>query len=243
MPAPLLSSSVARRVAPGRSRTARLARLHDALASIPPYLIADPTWEGVSARAAALGLVPGQAYGPRGVRREAMGDMPLIGEIIPVGFTFAPNGWAMCSGQLLPISEYDTLFTLIGTTYGGDGQETFAVPDLQGRFPVHMGQGPGLSSRVQGEAFGVESVTVTTSQMPTHSHGVGYATKAATGISPTGGVPAAVDLSQPARYGPVATGRLAATGVAGGSQPMDNMPPYLVLRFCISLFGIFPPQS
>ncbi len=232
-----------RRIVPGRSRTARLSRLRDALATIPPHLMADSTWDGVSARAAALGIVPGQAYGPRGVRREAMGDQPFVGEIIPVGFNFAPLGWERCDGQSLQIAEYDTLFVLLGTMYGGDGQNTFNVPGLQGRFPVHMGQGPGLSNRTQGETLGSESVTVTTPQMPAHTHGIGYATTAATDISPTGGVPAAVDVSQPARYGPVATGRLATSGVAGSSQPMDNMPPYLVLTFCISLFGIFPQQS
>lgn len=240
---PASSLPVGRRVAPGRSRTARLARLHDALTSIPPHLMADSTWDGVSARAAALGLVPGQAYGPHGVRREAMGFFPYIGEIIPVGFNFAPNGWVQCDGQLLSISEHDALFALIGTMYGGDGQSAFAVPDLRGRLPMHTGQGPGLSNRVLGQRPGSELATVTTAQMPAHSHGVGYATTAATDVSPTGSVPAAVDLSQPARYGPVATGRLATSGTVGGSQPMDNMPPYLVLRFCISLFGIFPAQS
>ena len=231
------------RIVPGRSRTARLSRLRDALASIPPHLLADSTWESVSARAAALGIVPGQVYGPRGVRREAMGGDAYIGEIIPVGFNYAPNGWVQCDGQLLQIAQYDVLFVLLGTRYGGDGQNTFGVPGLQGRLPVHLGQGPGLSTRTQGETLGSESVTVTSAQMPAHTHGVGYATTAATDTSPTGGVPGAVDLSQPARYGPVATGRLATSGTVGGAQPMGNMPPYLVLTFCIATQGIFPSPS
>src|SRR3954454_13257133 len=95
---------------------------------------------------------------------------PYVGEIRMFGGSFAPAGWAMCQGQLMPISEFDTLFNLIGSTYGGDGQETFAIPDLQGRLPVHQGTGSGLSTRVIGEKGGVESVTLTTQQMPSHNH-------------------------------------------------------------------------
>jgi microcystin-dependent protein len=168
---------------------------------------------------------------------------PFIGEIRMFGGTFAPNGWALCNGQLVAISEYDALFSLIGTTYGGDGQSTFALPDLRGRLPMHLGTGPGLSPRVIGEAFGAESVTLTAAQMPAHAHPLAAA-GAATLSSPQG-----------ARYGntganvtyldtaPTRAFASAAHVAAGGSQPHDNLMPSLCVNFIISLFGIYPQPS
>ena len=170
---------------------------------------------------------------------------PYIGEIRMFGGSFAPAGWAFCSGQLIPISENDALFTLIGTTYGGDGQETFALPNLQSRVPMHAGQGPGLSQNYQiGEMAGVESVTVTTQQMPNHSHAFVASQDLASSADPTGNLvaePALINLY----YGDVATTGLNAQAIlpVGGSQPHENMQPYLVINFIISLFGVFPTQN
>ena len=170
---------------------------------------------------------------------------PFVGEIRMFGGSFAPAGWAMCQGQLVPISENETLFNLIGTTYGGDGQETFALPDLQGRAPMHAGQGPGISQNYQiGEMAGVESVTLTTSQIPIHNHSVVASVDLANSSDPTNQIYAqstqilvytqdvASKFFNPNDLSP-----------AGGSQPHENMQPYLVITFIISLFGIFPSQN
>lgn len=169
---------------------------------------------------------------------------PYVGEIRMFGGNFAPAGWMFCQGQLLPISENDTLFTLIGTTYGGDGQSTFALPDLQGRLPLHAGQGPGLSQTYQlGEKGGVESVTLTTNQIPIHTHPL---TGAA--INGSQGGPANALLANSTLVTPYAPETpnvpMAANSISavGGSQPHDNFQPYLCVSFIISLFGIFPPQ-
>ena len=170
---------------------------------------------------------------------------PYIGEIRMFGGNFAPAGWAFCNGQLMPISENDTLFTLIGTTYGGDGQETFALPNLQGRVPVHQGQGPGISSNyVIGQAMGVESVTLTTQQIPSHNHPF-FASKAGGQQStPVDNIPASPPVAKIYRAG-VPSDQFPVTLVqpAGGSQPHDNLMPYLAVSFIISLFGIFPTQT
>jgi microcystin-dependent protein len=173
-----------------------------------------------------------------------MGE-PFIGEIRMFGGSFAPAGWAMCAGQLMPISQNDTLFNLIGTTYGGDGQETFGIPDLQGRFPAHMGQGPGISQTYQeGETFGVESVTITTNSMPIHNHAFLASTDLAGATDPTGNV-VAQPVSLNLFFGDVPGSALNASAVTlvGGSQPHENMSPFLVITFIISLFGIFPTQN
>ncbi|HET7843389.1 MAG TPA: tail fiber protein [Xanthomonadales bacterium] len=149
---------------------------------------------------------------------------------------FAPAGWAFCWGQLMPISENDALFTLIGTTYGGDGQETFALPDLQGRVPMHQG-----ASSIIGEKAGVESVTLTTSQMPAHSHALLASQDTADGSTIAGRMFGQVGATQVYREAlPTAPFAANALGPAGGSQPHDNMQPYLGINFIISLFGIFP---
>jgi microcystin-dependent protein len=168
---------------------------------------------------------------------------PFIGEIRMFGGNFAIQGWAFCDGSLLAISEYDTLFNLIGTTYGGDGQETFALPDLRGRAPVHMGQSAGTSSFVLGQQAGTESVTLTTQQIPAHTH-VPQASTNGGSDSPSGNVWGNSATGKP--YGPVPTNaalNAASVQSSGGSQPHDNMQPYLVVNYIISLFGIYPSQN
>jgi len=159
-----------------------------------------------------------------------------------VGFNFAPAGWATCDGQVMAISQNDTLFTLIGTTYGGDGQETFNLPDLRGRLPIHAGQGPGLSNKQIGESAGTETVTLTTQQIPLHTHLAQAQAGAGNQSTPNNGVWAA---SGQAQYG-AGTGSVAMKNTllstSGGSQPHDNMMPYTTITFIISLFGIFPTQ-
>lgn len=170
---------------------------------------------------------------------------PFIGEIRMFGGSFAPAGWALCNGATIPISENDALFTLIGTTYGGDGQETFNLPDLQGRLPIHAGQGPGISqSYLLGERGGVESVTLTTNQIPNHTHALTASTAIANSNSPTNQVLA--QSTQRALYtADAVTSNLAQNTltVIGGSQPHENCMPSLVVTFIISLFGIFPSQT
>ena len=163
---------------------------------------------------------------------------PFIGEIRMVGFNFAPAGWALCQGQLLAISENDALFNLIGTTYGGDGQTTFALPNLQSRVPVHQGSGFTL-----GEMAGVETVTLTLSQIPSHTH-VPQANSAGAATSPAGNVWANSAALQFAPAGsPLTPMNPGVMGSSGGSQPHDNMLPYLAINFIISLYGVYPTQS
>lgn len=166
-------------------------------------------------------------------------SQPYVGEIRMFAGNFAPVGWALCQGQLVAISENPTLFQLIGTTYGGDGQNTFALPNLQSRVPVHVGPGFAL-----GQAAGAESVTLTTSQIPAHSH-VPMCNSAA-GSSDTPAQmfwAAATGATNYDSGAPNVSMAPAAIGSSGGSQPHDNMIPFLVINFIISLFGIFPSQS
>lgn len=172
---------------------------------------------------------------------------PFVAEIRIFPFNFAPRGWAFCDGQLLPISQNTALFSLVGTTYGGDGRSTFALPNLQGRAPMHAGQGPGLSSRQMGETGGQETVTLTESELPMHSHTMSAQSGAASSRSPTGRT-----LAHPARgmtyaspsanLASLANETLAPAGAAGGGSH-NNMMPYLTLSFCIALQGVFPPRS
>lgn len=168
---------------------------------------------------------------------------PYIGEIRIFAGNFAPAGWMLCQGQLLPISENDTLFNLIGTTYGGDGQETFGLPDLQGRAPIHMGSN-GTSTYTIGQNGGVETVTLTTNQIPIHNHPYLASTDAGGAISPQDAVVGSetnVKLFRPqAATAPLNT---SAIGSAGGSQPHENIQPYLVINYIISLFGIYPSPT
>jgi microcystin-dependent protein len=152
---------------------------------------------------------------------------------------FAPAGWMFCEGQLLPISEYETLFNLIGTTYGGDGQSTFALPDLRGRIPLHQGNGFILA-----ETGGVETVTLTVSQIPAHSHPFLGTTSIATNGNPGGNVVAQPSTISPYLNAPPTVAMAPqASGGTGGSQPHNNFQPYLCVDFIISLFGIFPSQT
>jgi microcystin-dependent protein len=171
---------------------------------------------------------------------------PYVGEIRMFGGSFAPAGWAFCSGQIMPISENDVLFTLIGTTYGGDGQETFALPNLMGRVPIHMGQGRGLSNYIIGEMAGTETVTLTPQQIPAHNHTAQAQSGSGNQSSPQGGVWAAASTSIYTTTAPTPPSNNFNTSLinlAGGSQPHENMMPYLTISFIISLFGIFPSQS
>jgi microcystin-dependent protein len=164
---------------------------------------------------------------------------PYVGEIRMFAGNFAPAGWMFCEGQLLPISEYETLFNLIGTTYGGDGQETFALPDLRGRIPIHQGNGFTLA-----ETGGVEEVTLTVSQLPAHSHPFLVSTdiaNAALGETRVLAQSASVDLY--IEGVPNINLNAAMMGQVGGSQPHSNFQPYLCVSFIISLYGIFPQSS
>ncbi|MBV9070852.1 MAG: phage tail protein [Acidobacteria bacterium] len=170
---------------------------------------------------------------------------PYVGEIRMFGGSFAPAGWAMCAGQLMPISQNDTLFNLIGTTYGGDGQETFGLPDVQGRLPIHMGTNPQTGTTYQiGEMAGVEQVTLTTQQIPQHNHALVASTSGGTTGVPTGNVLASnLQVSLYSQFPPSNNFNAAAITSVGGSQPHENMMPFLVITFIISLFGIFPTQN
>jgi microcystin-dependent protein len=173
---------------------------------------------------------------------------PFIGEIMMFGGNFAPRGWALCNGQLLPIAQNTALFSILGTTYGGDGITTFALPNMQGRVPMHWGTGPGLTPHAIGESSGTESVTLVSSQMPAHTHLATASSTDGNSTSPANAVWAtAVDANsqQVSSYGTTANTTMSpqAFSLAGGSQPHDNMQPYLCVTFIIALEGIFPSRS
>lgn len=168
---------------------------------------------------------------------------PFIGEIRMFGGNFAPAGWAFCNGQLVPISENDALFNLIGTTYGGDGQATFALPDLQGRLPMHMGTGPGLSTRQIGELGGVETVTLTAQQIPVHTHAPQADSNGGNQTTPQNGIWASSASSRYSSSAPNLAMDSSLIGPTGGSQPHENMMPFLAISFIISLFGIYPSPT
>jgi len=173
-----------------------------------------------------------------------------VGEIRLFAGNYAPDNWALCNGQLLAVSEYQALFTLIGTTYGGDGVSTFGLPDLRGRIPVGQGLGPGLSARVIGQNGGTETVTVTSAQMPAHSHALLANTTTATDTTPSNSMlPGAI--TAPNTFYQLSTGTnpkmqtaaLAAVSQSGGSQPHSNLMPSLCVSFIIALNGIFPTRN
>ncbi len=179
----------------------------------------------------------------------------FIGTIQPFAFNFAPRNWALCNGQIMPIAQNTTMFALLGTTFGGNGQSTFGLPNLQGRMPIGMGQGPGLPDYSIGEASGSPSTVLTSNQMPSHTHAVQVqvggapsnpavapsATNQFLAASSAGGPLAAAiwsdALSSPANMGGVQA------GLAGGNQPMDIMNPYLALNFSIAILGLFPSRN
>jgi microcystin-dependent protein len=187
---------------------------------------------------------------------------PYIGQIIVAAFNFAPVGYALCDGQLLQIADYEALFQLIGTTYGGDGQTTFAVPDLRGRIPIGTGQAPGLASYTIGEASGAETATLNLTQLASHTHAINTSaftatTKCKNGLgdrqTPEGNLHAIEAAGATMPYSNATangtmnansaafTGAISVTSV-GGTDAHDNVQPYLSLNFCISLFGVFPSQ-
>lgn len=170
---------------------------------------------------------------------------PFVAEIRMVPFNFAPKGWALCNGQLLPISQNTALFSLLGTTYGGDGRSNFALPDLQGMAAMHPGQGPGLSLHDLGETGGAETVKLLESEMPQHSHSIKAVAAPGTVVSPAGAsfarAPGTASL-----YGAASgiSGNMSedTLGTVGGDIPHNNMQPYLTLNFIIALQGVFPPR-
>jgi len=185
---------------------------------------------------------------------------PFIGQIQAFGFNFAPRGWALCDGQLLSISSNSALFSLLGTTYGGDGRNNFALPDLRGRVSIHQGTGPGLTTRKMGSKGGSEWVTLTEAQMPSHNH-TGQATLsgkvkcnsgAGNADTPVGNSLATISrtnqYSNAGANADMADGTVDASGNlttsnAGGSQPHLNMQPYLTVNYCIALIGLFPSRN
>jgi len=170
---------------------------------------------------------------------------PFVAEIRIFPFNFAPTGWAWCNGQLLPLSQNTALFSLLGTTYGGDGKSTFALPDLQGRAPMHPGQGPGLSLHDLGESGGAETVTLLQSEMPSHNHAMRGATQDPA-LAKLVSSDASFALSQGgALYQATNDTALAPEAIApaGGDQPHNNLQPYLTFYFNIALQGVFPPRS
>jgi microcystin-dependent protein len=171
---------------------------------------------------------------------------PFVAEIRIFPFNFAPKGWAWCDGQLMPLSQNTALFSLLGTTYGGDGKSTFALPDLQGRAPMHPGQGPGLSLHDLGETGGSETVTLLESEIPAHTHALMGIAVAGNRTSPVNNTIARVAGATP--YLPPAGAPLVsmapeALAPAGGDQPHNNLQPYLTFYFCIALQGVFPPRT
>jgi len=169
---------------------------------------------------------------------------PFVAEIRIFPFNFAPRGWAWCDGQLLPLSQNTALFSLLGTTYGGNGKSNFALPDLQGRAPMHPGQGPGLSLHDLGETGGSETVTLLESEIPAHSHAQSASAADAISQSPNAEMLATgINISQYAVPGPLTPLSPNALAPAGGDQPHNNLQPYLTFYFNIALQGVFPPRT
>ncbi|AEE52994.1 phage tail protein [Haliscomenobacter hydrossis] len=166
---------------------------------------------------------------------------PFVAEIRIFPFNFAPKGWAWCDGQLLPLSQNTALFSLLGTTYGGNGKSNFALPDLQGRAPMHPGQGPGLSLHDLGETGGSETVSLLESEIPSHSHAVRTVNDSGLNNDPSNALVARASI-----YNATLTSTAMspnALAPAGGDQPHNNMMPYLTFYFCIALQGVFPPRT
>jgi microcystin-dependent protein len=174
-----------------------------------------------------------------------MPSEPFIGQVVPHGFNFAPRGYAFCEGQLLPIAQNTALFSLLGTTYGGDGRTTFGLPDLRGRFPIHRGNGPGLTPRQLGQSGGSQTHTLTEAEIPNHSHAVEtFVSDSNASTTYPGGASLAQALTD--IYGddsdlvPLAA---SSSATAGSSQAHNNLPPYLGVSYCIALVGLYPSRS
>ncbi|HET6511541.1 MAG TPA: tail fiber protein [Candidatus Kapabacteria bacterium] len=171
---------------------------------------------------------------------------PFIGQIIAGGWNFAPRSYATCDGQILSIAQNTALFSLLGTTFGGNGQTTFALPDLRGRVPIHMGQGPGLSSYSLGQVAGEENHTLILSEMPAHNHMVNVQSAIANQRSPVNNFLAMESQNRTSTYNTASGGatlNAQSISAAGSSQPHNNIQPYLVINFCIALEGIFPSRN
>jgi microcystin-dependent protein len=172
---------------------------------------------------------------------------PFVAEIRIFPFNFAPKGWAFCDGQILPLSQNTALFSLLGTTYGGDGKSNFALPNLQGRTPMHPGQGPGLSLHDLGETGGSETVSLLESEIPSHSHGNQASLGDSNSQAPGGQAPqllaTGIGVGQFAVPGSLVQLNPVAIAPAGGDQPHNNMQPYLTLNLCIALQGVYPPRT
>ncbi len=170
---------------------------------------------------------------------------PYLGQIMLAGFDFAPKGWAQCNGQILPIAQNSALFSLLGIMYGGDGVVTFGLPDLRGRVPQHLGQGPGLSPFIQGERFGTETVELFFSDLPRHTHTVACDSTGANQQSPAGHLLATETTGVTAPYSTLPENYMNPMTVSpvGGNQAHNNMQPYITINFCIALSGIFPSHA
>ncbi|HKQ51696.1 MAG TPA: tail fiber protein [Pyrinomonadaceae bacterium] len=171
---------------------------------------------------------------------------PFVAEIRIFPFNFAPRGWAWCDGQLMPLSQNTALFSLLGTTYGGNGKSNFALPDMQGNAPMHPGQGPGLSLHDLGETGGTETVTLLESEIPSHAHTFTVSVAEALQNDPTGqfyGGGSGINIYAPASGNPLAMMADQSLAPAGGDLPHNNMQPYLTFYFCIALQGVFPPRG
>jgi microcystin-dependent protein len=169
---------------------------------------------------------------------------PFVAEIRIFPFNFAPKGWAWCDGQLLPLSQNTALFSLLGTTYGGNGKSNFALPDLQGRAPMHPGQGPGLSLHDLGETGGSETVTLLESEIPAHSHVITASESDGLERTPNDQLFATgIGIAEYATPGALTTLNPQVLAPAGGDQPHNNLMPYLTFYFCIALQGVFPPRG
>jgi microcystin-dependent protein len=171
---------------------------------------------------------------------------PFVAEIRIFPFNFAPKGWAFCDGQILPLSQNTALFSLLGTTYGGDGKSNFALPDMQGNAPMHPGQGPGLSLHDLGETGGSETVSLLESEIPGHLHNVTASSQDGLDSHPAGNYPAqgiGINLYMPQGTPTIVGMNDNSVAPAGGDQPHNNMQPYLTLNFCIALQGVFPPRT
>ncbi len=173
------------------------------------------------------------------------GDSPFIGEIRWFASNFAPRGWAFCNGQLLPVSQNDALFSILGTTYGGDGRTTFALPDLRGRAPVHFGQGPGLANVSLGQSLGAETVTLQANHLPAHSHTLQGSTNPATQSDPTSNVLGSPqgDNIYAAAGGTQVAMRVDSIGNTGANQAHNNMQPSIAINCIIALTGTFPSRN
>jgi len=172
---------------------------------------------------------------------------PFVGEIMMFGGNFCPRGWANADGQLLPINQNQALFSLLGTTYGGDGRTTLGLPDLRGRVPLHIGQGPGLTDRRQGNKGGEENHALTIAEMPQHQHALNASKGGANQESPTGNLLANQSrksrIYAPSSADPLTPMNASAIGAAGSSRPHNNMQPFLGVRFCIALQGVYPSRN